>query len=115
MMRTVAPGAARADVVVLGGGLAGLAAALAFGRSGRRVVLIERDGRTDDGSADELFERWDRPGIAHFRQPHNFLGLPRQTLLDRRWSGGASAVFSTDTQRGQIRAPESRAERRRDP
>jgi 2-polyprenyl-6-methoxyphenol hydroxylase-like FAD-dependent oxidoreductase len=82
MMRTVAPGAARADVVVLGGGLAGLAAALAFGRNGRRVVLIERDGRTDDGSADELFERWDRPGIAHFRQPHNFLGLGRRVLLE---------------------------------
>jgi choline dehydrogenase-like flavoprotein len=82
MMGTMAREAARADVVVLGGGLAGLAAALAFGRNGRRVLLIERDGRTDDGSADELFERWDRPGIARFRQPHNFLGLGRRVLLE---------------------------------
>lgn len=31
--------------------------------------------------ADGLFERWDRRGIAHFRQPHNFLALGRQVLL----------------------------------
>ncbi len=70
------------DVAVLGGGLAGLSAALAFARSGRRVTLIERDGAIEDGSADELFDDWERPGIAHFRQPHNFLGLARRVLLD---------------------------------
>ena len=73
----------RADVVVLGGGLAGLSAALAFGRRGRRVTLIERDASFDPRhSADELFESWERPGIAHFRQPHNFLGLARRVLLE---------------------------------
>ena len=71
----------RADVVVLGGGLAGLSAALAFARSGRRVVVIERDPPMEGRNPDELFERWDRAGIAHFRQPHNFLGLARQVLL----------------------------------
>jgi 2-polyprenyl-6-methoxyphenol hydroxylase-like FAD-dependent oxidoreductase len=35
------------------------------------------------GDADRLFEFWERPGIAHFRQPHNFLALARQVLLDR--------------------------------
>jgi 2-polyprenyl-6-methoxyphenol hydroxylase-like FAD-dependent oxidoreductase len=70
------------DVVVLGAGLAGLAAALAFARSGRRVVLLERDGPTQGTTADALFEHWDRPGIAHFRQPHNFLALARQVLLE---------------------------------
>jgi 2-polyprenyl-6-methoxyphenol hydroxylase-like FAD-dependent oxidoreductase len=77
------PGATpRADVAVLGGGLAGLSAALAFARSGRRVVLLERDGPIGNGGADELFNDWKRPGIAHFRQPHNFLGLARRVLLD---------------------------------
>jgi 2-polyprenyl-6-methoxyphenol hydroxylase-like FAD-dependent oxidoreductase len=77
------PGATpRADVAVLGGGLAGLSAALAFARSGRSVTLLERDGSVENGSADELFDRWERPGIAHFRQPHNFLGRARRVLLE---------------------------------
>jgi 2-polyprenyl-6-methoxyphenol hydroxylase-like FAD-dependent oxidoreductase len=77
----VANGAVRADVAVLGGGLAGLSAALAFARAGRRVVLLERDGPAEGGDADGLFGCWHRPGIAHFRQPHNFLALARQILL----------------------------------
>src|SRR6266542_3587266 len=32
---------------------------------------------------DEVFESWDRRGIAHFRQPHNFLGLARDVLLEQ--------------------------------
>jgi glycine/D-amino acid oxidase-like deaminating enzyme len=61
----LASGTARVDVAVLGGGLAGLAAALAFGRMGRRVVLLERDPPMEAGDADTLFERWDRAGIPH--------------------------------------------------
>jgi hypothetical protein len=68
---------------VLGAGLAGLSASLAFALSDRRVLLQERDGPGVAGNADRLFECWDRPGIAHFRQPHNFLALGRQVLLDR--------------------------------
>jgi 2-polyprenyl-6-methoxyphenol hydroxylase-like FAD-dependent oxidoreductase len=68
---------------VLGAGLAGLSASLAFARSGKSVLLLERDGPAIDGNADRLFEHWERPGIAHFRQPHNFLALARQVLLER--------------------------------
>ena len=71
-----------ADVVVLGAGLAGLSAALGLARSGRRVLLLERDEPAADADPDELFDGWERPGIAHFRQPHNFLGLARRVLLD---------------------------------
>jgi 2-polyprenyl-6-methoxyphenol hydroxylase-like FAD-dependent oxidoreductase len=79
----VASATDRVDVAVLGGGLGGLAAALAFARDGRRVVLVERDGPPRGRGADGLFEHWDRPGIAHFRQPHNFLALARQVLLEQ--------------------------------
>ena len=67
---------------MLGAGLAGLSASLAFGRTGRRVILLERDGPVKDGAPDDVFDRWDRPGIAHFRQPHNFLGLARRVLRE---------------------------------
>jgi 2-polyprenyl-6-methoxyphenol hydroxylase-like FAD-dependent oxidoreductase len=73
----------RVDVVVLGAGLAGLSASLALARCGRRVLALERDGAVVAGDADRLFEGWERPGISHFRQPHNFLALARQILLDR--------------------------------
>ena len=46
------------------------------------MVLLERDGPIEQGAADEPCERWKRPGIAHFHQPHNFLGLARRVLLD---------------------------------
>jgi thioredoxin reductase len=87
----------RVDVVVLGAGLAGLSAALAFARSGRRVLVLERDGPGVAGDADRLFEGSKRPGISHFRQPHNFLALARQILLTQApdvldavlWGGSA--------------------------
>ena len=47
------------------------------------MALLERDGPAgpwDD--PDQFFDDWKRPGIAHFRQPHNFLGLARRVLLD---------------------------------
>ena len=82
-MACVAAGTIRADVAVMGGGLAGLSAAIGFARRGRRVCVLERDPRDRGrGGPDLVFDGWDRPGVAHFRQPHNFLGLGRQTLLD---------------------------------
>ena len=39
------------DVVVAGGGIAGIAAALAAARAGKRVVLLERMFACDDLSA----------------------------------------------------------------
>jgi 2-polyprenyl-6-methoxyphenol hydroxylase-like FAD-dependent oxidoreductase len=82
MMAGVAGGTIRTDVAVMGGGLAGLSAAIGFARRGRRVCLLERD-TADVGRADPdlVFDGWERSGVAHFRQPHNFLGLARRTLV----------------------------------
>lgn len=72
-------------VIVLGAGVAGCAAALAFARGAHEVVVLDRgDMQLFDGwSADEVFQRWQRHDIAQFRQPHNFLGLARSLLRDR--------------------------------
>lgn len=79
----MAGGTIRTDVAVLGAGLAGLSAAIGFARRGRRVCVLERDA-TGAGARepDLVFDGWERAGVAHFRQPHNFLGLGRRTLLD---------------------------------
>jgi 2-polyprenyl-6-methoxyphenol hydroxylase-like FAD-dependent oxidoreductase len=70
-------------LLVLGGGVAGLATALAAGRGGHEVVLVERDTDTPAGDAGGVFDGWQRTGVAQFRQPHNFLGLGRRLLRDR--------------------------------
>jgi 2-polyprenyl-6-methoxyphenol hydroxylase-like FAD-dependent oxidoreductase len=70
-------------LLILGGGVAGLATALAASRAGHQVVLAERDTDTPEGDATEVFEGWQRTGVAQFRQPHNFLGLGRRLLRDR--------------------------------
>jgi 2-polyprenyl-6-methoxyphenol hydroxylase-like FAD-dependent oxidoreductase len=68
--------------VVLGGGVAGCAAALACARRGHDVVLVDRDLAAPVADPDELCADWDRPGIGQFRQPHNFLGLGRKVLRE---------------------------------
>jgi 2-polyprenyl-6-methoxyphenol hydroxylase-like FAD-dependent oxidoreductase len=70
-------------VLVLGGGLAGLAAALALGRRGHAVTLVERDATPPPSAAEDVFDGWHRPGVPQLRQPHNFLGLGRRVLRDR--------------------------------
>jgi phytoene dehydrogenase-like protein len=70
-------------LLVLGGGVAGLATALAAGRAGHDVVLVERDTDSPVGVAARVFESWQRTGVAQFRQPHNFLGLGRRLLRER--------------------------------
>ncbi|HEY5985999.1 MAG TPA: FAD-dependent oxidoreductase, partial [Streptosporangiaceae bacterium] len=67
-------------VVVMGGGIAGLSAALALGRRGHKVVVLERDRSAGPGDPRRAFGTWSRPGVGHFRQPHNFLGAGRRAL-----------------------------------
>ncbi|MDH5736950.1 MAG: FAD-dependent oxidoreductase, partial [Gammaproteobacteria bacterium] len=81
---------ARESVLVAGGGIAGLFAALSLLEKGFSVTLVERDGpppepplpdasrMVDDCQRDRVgdaFFNWPRPGAAQFRHPHAFLGL----------------------------------------
>src|SRR6188472_2416723 len=67
--------------VVAGGGVAGLACALAVARAGHEAVVLERDDVRAAESADGAFGVA-REGIPHFLQPHAFLPRGRRILMD---------------------------------
>ena len=70
-------------VVVVGGGVAGLASALQLGRAGHEVTVVERDDTPMPATADEAFE-WDRRGAPQVRHSHAFLARLRNLLRDHQ-------------------------------
>jgi 2-polyprenyl-6-methoxyphenol hydroxylase-like FAD-dependent oxidoreductase len=69
-------------VVVVGGGVGGLSAALAFGRQGHEVTVIERDPLPATASAEEAFAA-ERRGAPQAHQTHGFLAKIAVTLRER--------------------------------
>ena len=65
--------------VVAGGGVAGLASALAVARAGHDAVVLERDPVEPEDSPRHAFDV-PRRGIPHFFQPHAFLPRGRRIL-----------------------------------
>ncbi len=57
-------------IVVVGGGIVGLAAAMMFAEDGCEVTVLERDDCAVPGSPGDAWRDWDRRGIAQFRQAH---------------------------------------------
>ena len=71
------------DVAVVGGGMAGMLAALMLARDGHRVTVYERDDTDLPATADEAFDSWDRRGAPHARQSHALLARLRRILRER--------------------------------
>jgi len=61
------------NTLIIGGGICGLGTALLLARDGHDVTVLERDADPIPASADAAWERWERRGVAQFRQPHNFM------------------------------------------
>ncbi|HEX6519469.1 MAG TPA: FAD-dependent oxidoreductase [Streptosporangiaceae bacterium] len=66
-------------VVVIGGGVTGMAAAMMLAKRGVPVVLVERDPRDAFGRAEEYPPL--RPGAPHYNRPHNLRAGGRDVLL----------------------------------
>jgi 2-polyprenyl-6-methoxyphenol hydroxylase-like FAD-dependent oxidoreductase len=75
----------QAQVVVVGGGVGGLATALAMGRAGHPVTVLERDPLPADADPEEAFVS-ERRGAPQVHQTHGFLARTvvelRETLPD---------------------------------
>jgi 2-polyprenyl-6-methoxyphenol hydroxylase-like FAD-dependent oxidoreductase len=62
-----------ARIVVVGGGLIGLASAMMTARQGHQVTVLERDPAPPPPTPGAAWDRWERHGVMQFRQPHFLL------------------------------------------
>jgi 2-polyprenyl-6-methoxyphenol hydroxylase-like FAD-dependent oxidoreductase len=86
-------------VIVIGGGLAGLATALFLGNEGHDVTLFEADPPPPDNEdADAAFRGWERRGAGQSRQSHMFLGRSSAEL-----AGAAPDVLELLEEAGALR------------
>lgn len=70
-------------VVVIGGGVSGLGAALFLARAGHEVTVLERDATPFPADPVAAFESWERRGAPQVRHSHAFLARLRNLLRDR--------------------------------
>ena len=91
------------EVVVLGGGLAGLSTALITARAGHRVSLIERDPTIPPTDPEDAWSEWERRGVSQFRMPHFMLAAWTQLMraelpdvLDEVLAAGGRAINPLD-------------------
>jgi 2-polyprenyl-6-methoxyphenol hydroxylase-like FAD-dependent oxidoreductase len=70
------------DVLVLGGGLCGLATAMMLARDGNDVTVLERDPQGPPSTIDEAIVAWDRPSVPQFHLGHYMHAKFRHVLQE---------------------------------
>lgn len=78
-------------IVIIGGGVVGLSAALMLALDGHAVMVLERDDAVVPGSPQDAWHAWQRRGVAQFRQPH-FLHAAGYRLLEEKLPEVAGAL-----------------------
>lgn len=68
-------------VIVVGGSIAGLGAAIGLAHRGFDVTIVEPERGPDTDDGDEAFRSWDRRQVPQFRQGHIFQARARNLLL----------------------------------
>ncbi|MGH3406573.1 MAG: FAD-dependent oxidoreductase [Streptosporangiaceae bacterium] len=59
-----------ARIIVVGGGLIGLATALLLEKQGHEIIVLERDPAPPPGTPGGAWDSWERGGVMQFRQAH---------------------------------------------
>jgi 2-polyprenyl-6-methoxyphenol hydroxylase-like FAD-dependent oxidoreductase len=67
-------------IIVLGGGVSGLAAALLLARDGHDVEVLEADGAPVPAEPAPAWDEWPRDGVVQFRQTHYLVSRGRELL-----------------------------------
>lgn len=68
-------------VVIVGAGPIGLATAMLLARDGHEVTVLEKDAQPPPSRGLKAWDRWERSGVAQFRQAH-FMQARFRHLLD---------------------------------
>jgi 2-polyprenyl-6-methoxyphenol hydroxylase-like FAD-dependent oxidoreductase len=80
-----------ADIVLTGGGICGLNAAMLLAKDGHQVTVLERDPSPPPESPEQAWACWERRGVNQFRLPHFFLSRFR-ILLERELPEAVAAL-----------------------
>ena len=101
------------DVVVVGGSISGLAAAMAFCQRGMNVACVERDATPMPADHLQAFEQWQRDGAGQIRHSHvllaplvNSLRRDLPEFFDVLIAAGAEVLTFKDIARNTFEAPE---------
>ena len=69
-------------IVIIGGGIGGLALVLALRGHGYQTMIIERDPEPPDIRPEHAFEQWRRAGVPQFRHAHMLLSRLQTIIRD---------------------------------
>ncbi len=85
-------------IIVLGGGVCGLAAGMLLTRDGHDVTVFERDAAPVPESVEEAWEKWARDGVTQFRLAH-FLAPAGRVVLEETLPDVFEALVSAGAAR----------------